>query len=80
MKTIKLLFLLSLISCSEPNDDCNCIKETWQPNQYTYIGSDGLPRTGVNIEIISTEEVGCVDEVFNVNIGNNTYYDIECFD
>lgn len=77
----KLFIILSLIifSCSSDNEDtCDCTKYVYQYDQYTYIGSNGLPQVGFTKVNLYQETVNCQDEQDQTSNGDGTYFDIVC--
>ncbi len=63
---IVLLFVLT-IGCLKSNDDvCDCRKVTY------ILSSEGEK------DVIGFDSIGCVDEVVDVHIEDDTYYDIVC--
>ena len=76
MKKLLVLIALTVLSCSKDEPGCNCEKTTYETKTTITFDSNGMPRTNIRNEIISTEVVPCQDEK-QVNDGVR-YYVIRC--
>ncbi len=74
-----LLLVLFLLNCSSDDaNDCGCVRELWESKSTIITLPNGLPKLTHERIVLSTENAGCQEEEFNVNQGNNIYYDIRC--
>jgi len=74
-----VLFAVTFItSCSTDDDGCNCVKTSYEFDQYATTGTNGLPVMTFDKIILSEENVPCQDEQGQTSAGNNVYYDINC--
>lgn len=85
MKIIKILLLaILLVSCSTNDDstdedNCGCVKTTYEYDQYVVFDPvTGLPSIAFDKVILSTEQVNCQDEQEQASAGNQVYFDIIC--
>lgn len=82
MKTLKLLLLLLIVSCSAEEitqeEECRCVKTTYRYETIVDTGANGLPQLNFVEVFISEENVLCNEEVEDVENGDGTLYRIEC--
>lgn len=71
------IILLILTSCSA-EDDCVCEKETFK-QEYDIVFIGGLPKTIVIKNTISKEIVPCQDEQKNISLGNDIFFNVNCY-
>ena len=80
MRKLFILLALTILSCSKDdiNDDCGCVKTTYNITQEPQIGSNGLPTIVLVRTDLETENVECQDEVSQIQNYDNSFYDIVC--
>jgi len=77
--SLAVLFTVTFnTSCSTDDDVCNCVKTSYEFDQYVITGPNGLPVMTFDKIILSDESVPCQDEQEQTSTGNNVYYDINC--
>lgn len=81
MKKTILLFSLIILSCSAERveDDCRCVKTTYEYNQVVSNGANGLPVIDFIKVVLFEENIDCNDEVKEVENGDGTLFDINCY-
>lgn len=79
-KILLLLITLLFLSCEKDdiNDLCECEKTTYK-YETVIVWVGGLPQTDTEKIILSQEKVSCQDEMYQQNVTDNIYFDIECF-
>lgn len=79
MKKLILIIFITALSCSaeEPND-CECTQSFYEIVQFTTTNDVGLPILGFSHNFVYDQPVICTDEVQNVFVSDNQYYNIEC--
>jgi len=77
-----LLFSAFVLSCSAESvdEDCGCVKETYEIEQFVCYGQSGLPQLCFDKTVIDSENVSCQDEYDNVENANGTFTRVVCND
>ena len=75
-----LLFSAFVLSCSAESvdEDCECVKETYEIEQFVCYGQSGLPQLCFDRVVIDSESVNCHDEYDNVENANGTFTRVVC--
>ena len=68
-KFIIILISIILLGCSKPDKECDCVKETYETEQYVWFDADGLPHLGFRNILTDWESNYCADGDENYSEG-----------
>ena len=78
-KLLAISILILTLSCSteEPNV-CECTQSFYEVEQYVTTNQFGLPSLAFRINFLYDQPIVCSDEVQEVYVTDDRYYNIEC--